>query len=356
MRTYDGTADVLRDRTSSSIQPRRFPKEWSASRQARSSNDGIRTSACAAFWLDRFEVTNREFKAFVDAGGYANRDYWKEAFVENGRDAPVGRARWRVSAIGPGRPGPRTWELGYISAKAKPTSRSAASVGTKRRRLPRFAGKSLPTAYQWRLRRGLPRAERRLRRHPGEQQFQREGAGARSVPLNNIGPVRSIRHGRQRQGMVLERVTRRPDDSRRRLERARSTCTRIGTRSRRSAGAPRTACGWCKNIEPQPPSSYGVRAAARPGLCRRKADRRRGVSRSSQGPVRLRSAARSTPRLETERGRRRLASRNDHARRRVRQRTHHRSTSTCRSRRRRPIKRLSTSPAVTRSCCDRAAS
>jgi formylglycine-generating enzyme required for sulfatase activity len=34
------------------------------------------------YWLDRFEVTNRQFKEFVDQGGYGQREYWREPFVE----------------------------------------------------------------------------------------------------------------------------------------------------------------------------------------------------------------------------------------------------------------------------------
>ena len=37
------------------------------------------------FLIDRTEVTNAEFKAFVDAGGYAKREYWKEPFVRDGQ-------------------------------------------------------------------------------------------------------------------------------------------------------------------------------------------------------------------------------------------------------------------------------
>jgi hypothetical protein len=55
------------------------------------------------FWLDTFEVTNRQFKRFVDAGGYTNPEYWTEPFVKEGaivswedavaalRDAPARR-------------------------------------------------------------------------------------------------------------------------------------------------------------------------------------------------------------------------------------------------------------------------
>src|SRR5256714_9529463 len=37
------------------------------------------------YWMDRYEVTNREFKQFVDAGGYRKPEYWKQPFVENGK-------------------------------------------------------------------------------------------------------------------------------------------------------------------------------------------------------------------------------------------------------------------------------
>jgi len=36
-------------------------------------------------WIDRLEVTNRQFKVFADAGGYRNREYWKEPFRKDGR-------------------------------------------------------------------------------------------------------------------------------------------------------------------------------------------------------------------------------------------------------------------------------
>ena len=37
------------------------------------------------YWLDRYEVTNKQFKQFVDAGGYRKPEFWKQPFVENGR-------------------------------------------------------------------------------------------------------------------------------------------------------------------------------------------------------------------------------------------------------------------------------
>ncbi len=31
------------------------------------------------YWIDRYEVTNKSFKAFVDDGGYTKREYWSDA-------------------------------------------------------------------------------------------------------------------------------------------------------------------------------------------------------------------------------------------------------------------------------------
>ena len=38
------------------------------------------------YFIDRHEVTNAEFKAFVDAGGYGKREYWTEPFVRDGAE------------------------------------------------------------------------------------------------------------------------------------------------------------------------------------------------------------------------------------------------------------------------------
>jgi predicted esterase len=107
------------------------------------------------FWIDRFEVTNRQFQAFVDQGGYARAEYWREPFVEGGRTLPFGEAvaRFRDST---GRPGPSTWKRGhYLDGQADfPVAgvswyEAAAYLS--------FAGKSLPTVHHWYRAAGLGR-------------------------------------------------------------------------------------------------------------------------------------------------------------------------------------------------------
>ena len=63
------------------------------------------------FWIDRLEVTNREFKGFVDAGGYREPKYWKRRFEKGDRVLPWSEAvhEFRDRT---GRPGPAGWELG----------------------------------------------------------------------------------------------------------------------------------------------------------------------------------------------------------------------------------------------------
>jgi dienelactone hydrolase len=84
--------------------------------------------AIAPFLIDRLETTNRQYKAFVQGGGY--RDL-SPAFVDS-----------------TGRPGPATWELGDF-----PSGRGEDPVGGiswhEADAYCRSLGKHLPTVYHW---------------------------------------------------------------------------------------------------------------------------------------------------------------------------------------------------------------
>ena len=90
--------------------------------------------ALPAFWMDRFEVTNRQFKEFVDAGGYRKPEYWKQPFVKDGQVVPWQQAISEFRDL-TGRPGPATWQLGAYPEELA-MCRSAASAGMRRRRTP----------------------------------------------------------------------------------------------------------------------------------------------------------------------------------------------------------------------------
>ena len=100
-----------------------------------------------SFFIDQHEVTNAEFKAFVDAGGYQKREYWIEPFVRDGKtlDWPTAMVVFRDRT---GRPGPATWEGGapLPGTEQHPVGgvswyEAAAYAG--------FRGKHLPTLYHW---------------------------------------------------------------------------------------------------------------------------------------------------------------------------------------------------------------
>jgi eukaryotic-like serine/threonine-protein kinase len=99
------------------------------------------------YWMDRYEVTNRAFKQFVDAGGYRKREYWKQPFVENGKILSWEEAmsRFRDKA---GRPGPPTWELGNYPEGQGDYPVTGVSW-YEAAAYAEFTGKSLPTAQQW---------------------------------------------------------------------------------------------------------------------------------------------------------------------------------------------------------------
>jgi predicted esterase len=99
------------------------------------------------FLIDRHEVTNEEYKTFVDAGGYQATRYWKVPFVRDGRTVP-----WREALAefhdATGRSGPSTWEVGtYPRGREK---HPVAGVSWyEAAAYAEFAGKSLPTVYHW---------------------------------------------------------------------------------------------------------------------------------------------------------------------------------------------------------------
>jgi eukaryotic-like serine/threonine-protein kinase len=108
------------------------------------------------FWIGRYEVTNREYKEFVDAGGYRTGAFWQEPFVDGSRSLRFDEAMSRfVDATG--RTGPATWELAtYPEGLA---DHPVAGISWyEAAAYARFAGAGLPTIYHWFAAAGLPEA------------------------------------------------------------------------------------------------------------------------------------------------------------------------------------------------------
>jgi predicted Ser/Thr protein kinase len=106
-----------------------------------------------SFWIDRFEVTSRDYQAFVDRGGYRTREYWKEPFVDGPRTLTWEEAMARF-VDKTNRAGPAGWELGRVpegeaDLPVRGISWYEAAAYAE------FAGKSLPTMTHWLAAAGL---------------------------------------------------------------------------------------------------------------------------------------------------------------------------------------------------------
>jgi len=99
------------------------------------------------FFMDKYEVTNSEYKEFVDAGGYQRREFWQHEFVREGDPLT-----WEEAVAGfkdaTGRPGPATWQAGdYLDGQddypVTGVSWYEAAAYAE------FAGKDIPTTSHW---------------------------------------------------------------------------------------------------------------------------------------------------------------------------------------------------------------
>jgi serine/threonine protein kinase/class 3 adenylate cyclase len=102
-----------------------------------------------SFLIDKYEVSNRQFKDFVEASGYAKSNYWKQPFVKQGQSLTWSEAvgEFRDSS---GQPGPATWKNGtYPEGEADYPVRGISWYEAAA--YAEFAGKRLPSVYHWHL-------------------------------------------------------------------------------------------------------------------------------------------------------------------------------------------------------------
>jgi formylglycine-generating enzyme required for sulfatase activity/tRNA A-37 threonylcarbamoyl transferase component Bud32 len=98
------------------------------------------------YFIDKYEVSNKDYREFVSAGGYARQEYWKVPVVKDGRTLSWNEAMSlfhdRTSL-----PGPREW-----SNQDFPTGENHPVTGItwyEAAAYAEFRGKKLPTVFQW---------------------------------------------------------------------------------------------------------------------------------------------------------------------------------------------------------------
>jgi len=108
---------------------------------------GDETVTLRDFFIDKEEVTNREYKAFVDAGGYRRPEFWQQPVIRDGKQLDFEEAM-TLFVDRTGRPGPSTWEVGDF-----PEGQADYPVGGvswyEAAAYAVFKKKELPTRYHW---------------------------------------------------------------------------------------------------------------------------------------------------------------------------------------------------------------
>ncbi len=102
-----------------------------------------------AFYIDRTEVTNRDYQQFLDAGGYSNAKYWPAEIEKDGRNLPWSAvvAEFTDST---GRPGPVAWAAGHYP-EGHADDPVAGVSWYEAAAYAAWAGKSLPVLGQYYL-------------------------------------------------------------------------------------------------------------------------------------------------------------------------------------------------------------
>jgi serine/threonine protein kinase/formylglycine-generating enzyme required for sulfatase activity len=109
---------------------------------------GIQAADVAPYFIDRYEVTNAEYKEFVVSGAYERASYWEGIAIEKDGGPLAWDDAMRLFVDTTGRPGPATWELGdYPAGQAQYPVTGISWYEASA--YARFRGKTLPTVYHW---------------------------------------------------------------------------------------------------------------------------------------------------------------------------------------------------------------
>jgi len=99
------------------------------------------------FFIDRYEVTNKQYKKFIDDGGYSKRDYWTNEFKKDGHLINWDEAM-ALFVDNTGRPGPASWQAGYFPDGQDNYPVSGISW-YEAAAYAEYADKSLPSSDHW---------------------------------------------------------------------------------------------------------------------------------------------------------------------------------------------------------------
>jgi len=99
------------------------------------------------FFMDRLEVTNKQYREFIEKGGYENKEIWKNEFIKDGKPLTWDQAMAEFVDV-TGRPGPATWQGGDYPEGQDDYPVSGVSW-YEAAAYAEFVHKSLPTGNHW---------------------------------------------------------------------------------------------------------------------------------------------------------------------------------------------------------------
>jgi hypothetical protein len=99
------------------------------------------------FIIDKYEVTNKQYKVFLDNGGYRKKEFWEFPFKYSGKTLNFEKAM-ELFTDRTGQKGPATWEVGDYP-KGKDDYPVSGISWYEAAAYAKFTGKSLPSVYHW---------------------------------------------------------------------------------------------------------------------------------------------------------------------------------------------------------------
>ena len=116
-------------------------------------SDFIKNDSTGDYFIDKFEVTNADYKKFVSAGGYQDKKYWKFPIIKDNKQLTWEEAM-SIFTDKTGRQGPSTWQSSDYPADEDDYPVTGISW-YEAAAYAEFVGKELPTVNHWGIARGL---------------------------------------------------------------------------------------------------------------------------------------------------------------------------------------------------------
>lgn len=136
------------------------------------------------FYIDPYEVTNAEYKKFVDAGGYAIRELWLDEgwlYVDSFVDQN-------------GKPGPAYWVDGSYPSGIDNHPVTGVCF-YEAAAYAKWAGKALPTQWEWMAAAGWDSDKNKMREYPWGDKFDAKKCNTAENRKNTLMPVGSFPSG-----------------------------------------------------------------------------------------------------------------------------------------------------------------